>query len=77
MKNLLLRIGAKRIVLALLMMLMVTAANAIPAKPGQKRQLSLDNGTTVSACLVGDEHGHFWLGSDGRAYQSIDNSEVF
>lgn len=77
MKNLFLRNGAKRIVLALLTMLLVTAANAIPAKPGQTRLLTLDDGTTVSASLVGDEHGHFWLGSDGRAYQSIDNSEVF
>ena len=77
MKNLFYDKSAKRIVLALVMLLLVTAANAIPAKPGQKRQLTLADGTTVSALLVGDEHGHYWLADDGKAYLDINNSNVF
>ena len=75
MKNLLKMRGAKRNMLALLMLLPVgVAANAAPAKPGQKRQLRLDNGTTVTATLVGDEYGHYWLGDDGQAYSDNGNT---
>lgn len=51
--------------------------NAIPAKPGLIRTLTLQDGTTVKAQLVGDEHGHYWLGQDGRAYQQIEGSDAF
>ena len=44
------------------------AAYAVPARPGHTRQLTLDDGTTVTACLVGDEYGHYWLAQDGKAY---------
>ena len=30
---------------------------------------TLADGTTVEVRLVGDEHGHFWMAADGRAYQ--------
>ena len=43
---------------------------AVPAKPGQKRTLPLADGTTIEATLVGDEHGHYWLADDGKAYLS-------
>ena len=69
--------SAKRIALALFMTLLVSAANAVPAKPGQKRQLTLTDGTTVSAQLVGDEHGHYWLTDNGQAYQEINGNNVF
>ena len=76
MKNLLKMRGAKRNMLALLMLLLVgVAANAVPAKPGQKRLLTLDNGTTVTATLVGDEYGHYWQGDDGRTYS--DNGDTY
>ena len=48
-------------------------AFAVPAKPGLTRLLTLSNGSTVMATLVGDEHGHYWLGADGKAYQSAGN----
>ncbi|MBO4810301.1 MAG: hypothetical protein J5552_01905 [Prevotella sp.] len=52
--------SAKRSMLALLMLLIVSvAANAVPAKPGQKRLLTLDNGTTVTATLSSAREG--WL----------------
>ena len=46
---------------------------AVPAKPGLTRLLTLSNGSTVMATLVGDEHAHYWLGADGKAYQSAGN----
>ena len=59
--------------------LAVTAltASAIPAKPGQVRMLTLSDGTTVKARLVGDEHGHYWLAENGRAYQKVENMAYF
>lgn len=74
----------KRCLLVIIMVLITIVCNAIPAKPGQFRKLTLTNGQTVTARLVGDEHGHFWLGSDGNAYQEdetglfqmIDRKEV-
>lgn len=61
---------AMRSVVASLLFLIVTIVYAVPAKPGLFRVLTLPDGTTVHARLVGDEHGHYWLGDDGKAYQS-------
>ena len=63
-----------RSVVASLMFLIVTIVYAVPAKPGLFRVLTLPDGTTVHARLVGDEHGHYWLGDDGKAYQSVDDT---
>lgn len=62
---------AMRSVVASLLFLIVTIVYAVPAKPGLFRVLTLQDGTTVHARLVGDEHGHYWLGDDGKAYQSV------
>ena len=45
------------------------SAGAVPARPGQVKTLSLADGTSVTARLVGDEHGHYWLSADGRAFR--------
>ena len=71
-KQLLMKSGKRSVMLvSLLLLAMVTFA--VPAKPGIKRLLTLTDGTTVSATLVGDEHAHYWLGEDGRAYQSAED----
>ena len=59
--------------LAVLVMLTASAMMlfAVPAKPGLTRLLTLADGTTVNATLVGDEHGHFWKGADGKSYQLV------
>lgn len=63
---------------ALLFMVLLTAAvYAVPAKPGMTRLLTLTDGTTVKATLVGDEHGHYWLGADGQAYQASERADAF
>lgn len=59
--------------LAVLVMLTASTMTlfAVPAKPGLTRLLTLADGTTVNATLVGDEHGHFWKGADGKSYQLV------
>ena len=66
----------RRMVLSLLVLMMTVSASAIPAKPGLKRHITLADGTTVEVRLVGDEHGHFWMAADGRAYRE-ERPEVF
>ena len=55
----------------------VTSAMAVPAKRGLTKELTLTDGTRVTATLVGDEHGHFWLAADGTAYQAVDGADVY
>jgi M6 family metalloprotease-like protein len=62
--------GVRHSVVTLLLLLLVTAAAAIPAKPGLRQTITLTDGTTVSAVLMGDEYGHYWLADDGTAYQA-------
>ena len=52
------------------MLLMATTMTmmAVPAKKGVWKTLKLQDGTEVKAQLVGDEHGHFWVAEDGKAY---------
>ena len=50
------------------------SAMAVPAKPGQKRQLTLADGTTVNVMLVGDEYAHYWMDADGNAYMPMTNN---
>ena len=47
-------------------------ADAIPARPGVRQNLTLADGTVVNALLVGDEHGHYWLADDGNGYRVKD-----
>ena len=77
MKKLSMLQTAKREVALLLMLLVTAAVFAVPAKPGQSKLITLTDGTTVSATLVGDEFGHYWLGTDGRAYQALNGEEVY
>ena len=58
------------------LLLSAVVINAVPVKPGLKRVLTLSDGTKVSAVLLGDEHGHYWQGSDGNAYQIVGEDET-
>lgn len=62
---------------ALLMMMVALTAMAIPAKRGMSRTLTLANGSTVEATLVGDEFGHYFLGTDGKAYRLNPATNVY
>ena len=67
----------KKIFFTFVLALMAITVSAIPAKRGLTRVLTLANGTTVNAQLVGDEFGHFWLGTDGKSYQEENSSNLF
>lgn len=59
----------KRSLLLGLFLAVAAVMMAIPAKRGLIRTLTLADGTTVQATLVGDEFAHFWLAPDGTRYQ--------
>ena len=63
--------------MTLSLFIVTMAAMAVPAKPGQWKILKLADGTEVRAQLKGDEHGHFWLAEDGRAYSEINGTDVY
>lgn len=67
----------KKIFFTFILALMAMTASAVPAKRGLTQQLTLADGTTVTARLVGDEFGHFWLADDGTTYQKVMGSNVF
>ena len=67
----------KKLFLCWALLLGVMAAGAMPAKPGQKKMLKLGNGTTVEARLVGDEHGHYWLATDGKAFKKVKGTDFY
>ena len=54
---------------AALFLLCPVRLHAIPALP-VRQHLMLDDGTQVTARLVGDEHYHYWLTDDGRVLTS-------
>ena len=59
----------KRLFVILSLMVVTMTMMAVPAKRGVTKTLVLANGTEVKATLVGDEHGHYWKGTDGQAYR--------
>lgn len=67
----------KKLFFTFALAVLALTASAVPAKPGLFRMLTLSDGTTVKAQLVGDEHGHYWLSADGRAYQQMDGMAYF
>ena len=62
---------------ALLMLVVSLTAMAVPAKRGQWRALTLQDGTTVQAMLVGDEFGHFFVDANGKTYQESSTANVY
>ncbi len=57
----------------LLSLVVVTsAAMAVPAKKGLWKTIVLDDGTAVRAQLKGDEFGHYWRTADGQRYVAKD-----
>lgn len=58
----------KKILSILLLVTVCLAAQAVPAKRGQWKTLTLTDGSQVKAQLKGDEHCHFWMTDDGRAF---------
>ena len=57
-----------RNIILIILLAAVTVAQAIPAKPGTRRVITLSDGTTLSVELTGDEYQHYWQSADGRAF---------
>lgn len=55
--------------LALCLALSAPVVQAVPAKPGLWRNITLADGRCVEAQLTGDEHAHFWRTADGCCYE--------
>lgn len=75
----------KRLITTCIVLLATLSAMAAPAKRGQWRTLTLANGKTVRAELMGDEWAHYWRTADGVGYleteagapcQEIDIDEI-
>ena len=69
------KITMKKVLLSLTFMALAMTMMAIPAKRGVTKMLTLADGTTVKAQLVGDEHGHYWKAEDGKAYTQINDNK--
>lgn len=46
---------------------------AVPAKRGVSRKATLDDGSSVTLVLCGDEFGHWWESADGRRFSLHEN----
>jgi hypothetical protein len=64
----------KLLFLTSVFVMLALTATAVPAKRGLNKVLKRVDGTEVKAQLVGDEHGHYWLGEDGTAYLDVDGT---
>ena len=60
----------KRNLLLLSFSLVAIAATAVPAKRGLWKTVRLTDGTEVRVQLTGDEHGHWFVDSNGNCYVS-------
>lgn len=67
----------KRFIICAIGVLMAVGAMAVPAKRGVRQTLTLSDGSTIEAQLVGDEHGHYWLADNGRAYDRTGDATCF
>lgn len=61
----------KKNILTFLLLFVSIALLAAPAKRGQWRTITLEDGTSVRAELCGDEHVSFYQSKDGRVFQPV------
>lgn len=61
----------KRVVLLFIIAIITLSVNAVPAKRGQWKTLTLTDGTTVCAELRGDEFAHYYRSENGNCYVEV------
>ena len=64
----------KKLLFFLSLCFVTAAVMAVPAKKGLWKTITLADGTSVRAHLVGDEFGHCWLTADGQRYVAVGNT---
>lgn len=57
--------------------MMSAMANAVPAKRGNWKTVTIEDGRQVRVELCGDEFGHFWRAEDGTAYQKVETTGMY
>lgn len=70
-------IQMKKNILTFLLLFVSLAMLAAPAKRGQWRTITLEDGTSVRAELCGDEHVSFYQAGDGRLFQPVFGQKHF
>ena len=65
----------KRLVFIMSLLLSSTITFAIPAKRGQWKTITLNDGSQVRVELVGDEFMHFWKAEDGRKFIRVSDDD--
>ena len=63
----------KKVFTLFVLLFVVMTIQAVPAKPGLKRTIKLQDGTQFVAELRGDEYGHFWEVQNGKVYVQQNN----
>lgn len=69
--------NVRHFVVLFFLMFTTLTAYATPARPNFKKTLTLVDGTTIEAKLVGNEYKHYWLGADGNAYTKQEGTELY
>jgi len=67
----------KKLFIIMSLLTMSLAMNAVPAKKGIWKTVTLTDGTQVKVELVGDEFGHYWRAADGRAFREDGTTAFF
>ena len=67
----------KKFLMAISFMVFTITVMAVPAKRGVWKTLKLADGTELRAQLVGDEHGNYWKGDDGKGYRQAADADYF
>ena len=67
----------KKFLMTISFMVFTITVMAVPAKRGVWKTLKLADGTELRAQLVGDEHGNYWKGDDGKGYRQAADADYF
>lgn len=67
----------QRTLLGISLLCLSMTVNAVPAKRGMKRLITLADGSKMEATLHGDEWSSYWETPDGTCYQVQDTTGIF
>ena len=67
----------KKVLSTLMLLFVAIMLHAVPAKPGQWKNIKLADGTTIRVELRGDEHARWWQAEDGRMFVKASNADYY
>lgn len=71
------KMNIRRTLLSVLLVAVCATVFAVPAKRGLWKTITLTDGTTVEAQLVGDERMHYYVDAAGNCYSQEGETELF